>query len=506
MSEVQKRPSGWLKKGALTAGVSAFVGAASGFVAKMFLGKHTETKEIPLTWDNLTDDVLFKAIGQKWQSYSNGADLSTKQGWIEMTTSLRDSGNTVQAENALKDLFDVQAMSQQGYSFSGFVSKEQLADYITRQDVTDSARTVINEKAAEAFESKWGFPVTSSDGKFATEIARLNDPAKTEELINDRFVVESWTNQTTLTTDKLDQYVNDYYGAGTYDLSSMTSQEKSQLVLDYLNSNHRSGLERAGVKDGLISNMTPEDLTRMAYNEYVEDGNASGSLFQNYYQYMQVKTTHDNVVVDMRDIYTSFSDNADISVINNNIAVRRNGILTDAIEDKYSITDVNVDLSKPDADLLTKVDPSAKDDFVDNLINSGAYIRDSKMPIPEDAMDMAARTGTTDIINDYIANGDSTTIEQVVGTLGDTEITGISGLGTVITCGVMLGFYLHKQKQIKKICAENPEAAAAYDKYVKEQQQQKEDAKAAKKAKKHGKHVVEDDSAEDSDEMVLGKR
>lgn len=506
MSQVkQKSTGGWLKKGALMAGVSALVGAASGFVAKTLYGKRTETKEVPISWDNLNDDLLFKAIGQKWQSYAGGADLSTKEGWLQMSTNLKNLGNTTQAENAMKDLFDVQAMSQKGYSFTGFLQKENLAEYIPRQDATESIRSLVAEKASEAFEAKWGFAVDSDFSKYSIEIAKLNNPSKTEEMLNDRFVVESWTNNCTISDSRLDNLINTMYPNNTYDLSSMTSQEKSSIVIDYLSQEHHSGWAKNGVEDGLIQNMTIEDVTRFAYNAKESGTNAGWEIGQ-YYRYQQLTTTRDNVVVDMRDVYTSFSDNTAITNANMNLAGDRQDILQEAIEEKFNLTG-EVDLRTPSADFLNQVDPSSKEDLVNNLVNSGAYIRDCKMPLDE-VTDIATRTGVRDIVEGWISNGDTTAVEQTVGTLGDTQITGISGLGSLVTFGIMFGIYKHKQHQIKKMCDANPAAAEQYNEYLAKQQEERAAEKAAKKAKKHGKiETVEDDFVtEDTDELALGKK
>ncbi len=505
MSQVkQKSTGGWLKKGALMAGASALVGVASGFVAKTLYGKRTETKEVPISWDNLNDDLLFKAIGQKWQSYAGGADLSTKEGWLQMSTNLKNLGNTTQAENAMKDLFDVQAMSQKGYSFTGFLQKENLAEYIPRQDATESIHSLVAEKASEAFEEKWGFAVDSDFSKYSMEIAKLNNPSKTEEMLNDRFVVESWTNNYNISDSRLDNLINTMYPDNTYDLSSMTSQEKSSIVIDYLNQEHRSNWANRGIDDGLIQNMTIEDVTRIAYDVKGEGGNAA-EYVSHYYRYQQLTTTRDNVVVDMRDVYTSFSDNTIISNVNANLTNDRQGILEEAIGEKFDLT--NVDLRTPSADFLNQVAPSSKEDLVNNLVNSGAYVRDCKMPL-DDVTDIAARTGVKEIVDGWISNGDTTAVEQTVGTLGDTQITGISGLGSLVTFGIMFGFYKHKQHQIKKICESNPAAAEQYNEYLAKQQQEKAAEKAAKKAKKHGKiEAIDDDFVtEDADESTLGKK
>lgn len=450
--KIKLNSKGTAKGLAISAGAGVAGGAAAGGLAYKFFGKHTEAKEVQISWDNLNDDLLFQAISKKWSSSANGADLNTREGWIQMITNLRNNGQPTLAQNATNDLFDVTAMSQDGISFSGFLNKEQLADYVSGQDVSDSMRVSVSEYAKSAFSAKWGMPYNASDADYAKLIYARNDPQVTQDLMNDRLMIKTWSGEGLSEAD-LDSRLNNINSVSShnYDVSNMTIEEKCNALLDWRKDNHPTVFE-----DGY----TADVLTKAVRNEgYYSSGDVmehadaviAGKWVNAYDYYSNLESMRDNVDVDVNDFIESLGSSPELVDANSVIINNRQGMLQNAIEDKYNLPDGSVDVNTLDTSVVDQVPEDSKQAFIDNVVNSGAYIRDQNLPIPQDAQDMAVRTGVREIVEGWINNGDTTVVEQTVGSLGLQEISGISGIGTVITFGIVFGLWKHRMHKLQKV-------------------------------------------------------
>ena len=444
MSKQKQKTSGksTAKGVAISAGAGIVGGAASGGVAYALDGKRVETQEIPITWQNLNEDALFKAISKKWQPSAGDADLSTHEGWLQMIDYFKSRGNDALAQNAWNDLCDVREMSQKGLSFEGFTTKEDLADYISGQDVTETVRTSVAEQAKAAFEAKWGFSYDAKFGIFPKKIAEMNNPSKTQELLEDRYMVRKWNNDTLTSEANVDAFLT---GKG-YDVSNMTIQEKIDTIFSLPGQAHSTTFNNGYTPEALTNSFTKGEMT---------DIRAIGAqeTLDEYDRHMELVYMRDNVAVDVSDLKQTFGTNSVFDSANTEITNNRQDMIEGAIEKKYNLEDGSVDLDTPSSDVLNQVDPDSKSAMVDNIVNAGAYIRDQKLPIPDNAADMVDRVSVRDVVENMIANGDTTTVEHTVGSLDLSAISGISGLGCVVSFGIMFTIWKLRVRKLNKTFA-----------------------------------------------------
>lgn len=444
-TKIKRNSKGTAKGLAISAGAGVAGGATTGFVAKTLFGKHTQTQEVPITWDNLNDDLMFKAIQNKWSSSANGADLSTREGWLQMITNFKDMGQPGLAQNATNDLYDVTAMSQDGISFSGLTTKEQLAEYISGQDVSDSVRDSVSEYVKTAFSLKWNMPYDASDADYARLIYQKNNPQITQQLMDDRLMIKNWSGEG-LTEADLDAKL-----AGDYDVSNMTLEEKCNTLIDWADNHYESVFKNGYSSDNLTSAIYQKGYS--SADHVLNDAQAAtaGRWVNTYDYYTNLHTLRDGTEVDVSDFIESMGSSAYLTDAQTTVTNNRQELLQNGIEDKFNLSDGSVDITSPDTSVLSQVPADSKESLINNIVDAGAYIRDQNAPIPDDVKDIAARTGVREIVEGWISNGDTTTVEQTVGSLGLPEISGISGIGALVTFGVTYMCFRHKMNKMQKM-------------------------------------------------------
>ncbi|MBQ7602642.1 MAG: hypothetical protein IJU58_00645, partial [Clostridia bacterium] len=357
------------------------------------------------------------------------------------------------AQNATNDLYDVASMSQNGLSFGGLTNKTELAEYVSGQDVSQSLRDSTTEYLKTAFQSKWSMPYDASNADYAKLIYHFNDPKRTQQLMDDRIMIKSWSGDN-INESNIDNILESYNNSTmidqTYDIPNMTLQEKCDAVLDVMNQYRSSAFSKGFNAQSLTDSIYKEGYACTNHELTGAPAYNAGEWVSTYGNYTSIEALRDDVQVDVNDMIYSFGPADQLLDARQTITDNRQDMLQNAIEDKYNLPDGSVDVTNPSTDVLSQVPQDSKEGLANSIIDSGAYIRDQTNPIPDDVKEVAIRTSVRDVVDAWINHGDTTPIEQTVGSLDLPQITGISGIGAVISMGLMYFAWRHRMHKLQK--------------------------------------------------------
>ena len=336
-------------------------------------------------------------------------------------------------------------------------NKTELAEYVSGQDVSQTLRDSTTEFLKGAFQTKWTMSYDASDADYAKLIYNMNDSKRTQQLIDDRIMIKTWSGNNVKESDMdtiLDNFNNASFHDKTYDIPNMTLQEKCDAVLEIKEQYRSSAFKNGHTAQSLTDAIYKEGYACPNHELVGGPAGTAGGWVDNYESYVSVQALRDGVDVDVNDMINSFGPADTLLDARQTITDNHQDMLQNAIEDKYTLPDGSVDVTAPSTDVLSQVPQDSKEDLVNNIIDTGAYIRDQTNPIPDDVKDVAIRTSVRDLVDSWINHGDTISVEQTVGSLDLPQISGISGLGAVVSLGLMYFAWRYRMHKLEKMFAD----------------------------------------------------
>ena len=484
--------------------ISAMAGGSSVIAITKLLGfgKKMVDHYVPITDDNINSTVLGQAIQQKWSGYSSTIDLSTQEGWLQLSQGFGYIGEPALARNCIADYYYVANLTTGKVPYTKLLKDEDLANYVSSQDPTeriadhikDAVTKQITDAVDGAFFDKWHFSVDASCYVFGDKAYDLGTAESINELLEDYTLAKTWTGG--FTREHMEKIVNRDIGNSGVDSSvydknfeDMTDAEYGQVVMDIMTrDNHRT--------------YTGEEIVERMDNNKDHEASAIASMgdAQDYYE---AKAFHDGAYqnMDINDLFEHFGAyTRELDGLRDLVANERADILEQALEAKYGLPADTVDMDYSNKSIWDKIDDNVEGEYADDYLACAANVYSVRNGAPADTTaEQISDLHVRQIIDDMIANGDTVNYPREEG-LSTAQCGGIGGVGAAISFGIVTAMYMRKRHQLAKAIQASPEAAKNYHEYVQEQK-----SKETKRAKKSTNEVQEND-AEEKDSQLEFKR
>ena len=472
----------------------AGVGAGVTYATKQTLTETTENI-VPLTKDNVTTEIMFKALQQKWATknaqYGNNVDLSVRENWLELVDNFKTNHQSGYANVAYKDINTLLQIERGEMHFPEFLNQQKLSEYISTQDATESVRDHVTAMIHQSIQNQYGIDLNGKkvldDEAIANSLSTMTNADQVNELMEKVDLWQAWNGQTDYNVD-FDQFLGDYSAS---EIANMSATEKAQHAMEKLDT-FDAFKSRGGY--------TPDSLLDIAHN--TSDKGQLEILIQHYRDYMYAKgvTEGDYQNLEVGDALrmagdTDVANNPDYIIVCNS----RKEILEDGIEQKFNLKKDSVNLWDDNYEIAETLPGETKKEFIDNVMNSTSYLQNMGKPTPVTdeftTTQQIEALGVGDQIDAMIANGETIDLGAVSQPISDELSFKFGGIGAGVTFAALYIIQAMRARKIKKICAVSPEATDNLNNYMEEQRKKQEYKKILKHAKRQAKHtkVVEND-------------
>ncbi len=458
---------------AIIVGALAAVGVGAGvkYATKATMTQTTDNI-VKLSDSTVNNDILFQAIQQKNQKYNlYDLDLSVRSNWFELADKLvYDAHQPGYAELVLKDYYAFSQIERGDMRFPEFLDQEKLAQYVTEQDSTETFRTQITDFIHQSIQDDYGINLQDNElsnaKAIASQVREMTDPEQVGDLLDKVNLWQTWKEDIDY-HDIFDTYLRYDYSAD--ELTNMPLSEKAEHVIYELDKHQVSHQRSVPGAD-----YSPNGI--IEYSKSLSDSDQDllelAGFITDYRDYSHAKdiANGQGTGVEITDVVSTFGHSPELDVYADPIRESRQDILENAIEDRYDLPDNCINLGYWRQDMPEQVSASDRAELAENLLDSTSYLRNMKEPLSTDmtGAQQIEALGVREQIDAMIANGDTVNLGSTTEPISDAMSFKFGGLGAVVTFVAVLLVYKMRTRKIKKICAENPEAAKKYREYMEE--------------------------------------
>ena len=489
------------------------VGAGVTYGTKQTMTETTENV-VKLSDQTVNNDILFQAIQLKNQKYNlYNCDLSVRSEWLDLANKLVEDGQPGWAENVLMDYYTFTQIERGDMRFPEFLDQEKLTQYVTQQDSTQTLREQVTDFIHDSIQTDYGVDLQNQklddSYEIAAQVKQMDNPSDVGDLMEKIDLWNAWKGNNNYDVD-FDRYLR--YDYSSDELANMSITEKAELVMKELDKHKPSDSGPGG-------GYTPEAL--LDYAKSLSDSSQDKAELEvavyEYRDYMYAKGVVEGKYqnVEINDVVSTFGHSPELDVSADAIRESREDILSDAIEEKFNLPDGSVSFYTLKRDIPESVPASNKDELANNILDSSSYVVNMNHPLPTDltTTEQIETLGVRDQVDDMINAGVTIDLGSITQPISDATSIKLGGIFTCITLGALLIVNYFRSRKINKICAENPEAAEEYRKYMasgkefSEYMDEKREKvlldKAVKKRIKEIAKIVEEAEAEANEEQQM---